>query len=213
MMKQLGLLICLTVAVTSVFGAGLCTDSANIGANVLTPGFSCQLGPLYFSNFTATASGLSGAPIIWLGSGVSGNETGFSNGVANLYFNTNFNVPATTLRTISFTFEVTGPVNAIDAWLGGSGNRTLTEYACDTVDCDASSAFATLTLTPTNTTGSTDLGTTTTTLWVTKEMVIQPGAGLSHFSQSFHAIPEPLAMVLVGSGLLGLGLLRKRLRG
>ena len=211
-MKRSVVLICLVVmAVASAFGAGLCTDAANIGANVLTPGFSCSLGPLYFSNFTATQSGLGEAPIIWLGTGVSGNLTGFSANVANLYFNTNFNDTVSTLRIIGFSFQVSGPVDMVDGWLGGSGNRSISEWVCLQQGCSEQDAIAALNLTQANTTGSTGFE-LVNGIWVSKTMTVNVGAGLSHFSQSFHTIPEPLAMVLVGSGLLGLGLLRRRLR-
>lgn len=207
-MKRLLLLICLVVmAGTSAFGAGLCTDYTSPGTNVLTPGFSCSLGPLTFSGFSASAGGMPVTPVIALGT-----LTGLTGTVAVLDFDTNFDTNTLVSRDISFTFEVTGPVNEIDGWLGGSGNRNIFENVCASANCDVpGDPFVFLYLSQAQTTGSVPFD-LSRNVWISKDISVSAGAGLSDFSQSFHTLPEPLAMVLVGSGLLGLGALRRRLR-
>ena len=51
----------------------------------------------------------------------------------------------------------------------------------------------------------------TSPVYIFKDIDAGAGGALSEFTQSF-STPEPVSMVLLGSGLLGLGLLRRRSR-
>lgn len=215
-MKPVIFLLCLAMLVVpSAFATGLCTD--NIGEDVLVPGFYCTLGPLLFQNFSASAGGLGYTPHVWIGSGVTGNLTGYSDLHANIYFNNNFNDNVTIARDISFNFDVVGFVNGVDAWTGGLGNTTFTERVADGADNTLATiilyTFAHPPALPADHTSQTVMIPLTRNISVDKDINISAFAGTSHFSQSFYTIPEPLTLVLVGSGLLGLGLLRRRLRG
>jgi hypothetical protein len=213
-MKRLIFLLCLAVvAVPSAFADGVCTD--NLGQDVLAPGFYCTLGPLLFSNFQASAGGLPGGVAhLWLGSGIGNEHTEYVNGRANLFFNTNFNQDRYVERDITFAFHVvsTVPVITVDGWLGGYGDRNISENICPTVECLV--VLANLDLDWNHVIGNVAIP-PSTDFWVVKDISIHgaPGvpASLSEFSQSFE-IPEPLTLALVGSGLLGLGLLRRRMR-
>lgn len=216
--KFLCLMALAIVWVSPVWADALCTSY--IGQNVLTPDFSCQLGPLIFSNFRASATGLIDPetqqpflPTISLSSGESGQATRFQDNVAYLFFQTNFNRAMGQDRDIIFAFTVTGGVTAIDGWLPGTGSRSIAEQACSVPFVEGTCAFedtvGELTLTPFNTSDTVTLSAFTNPLYVRKDITLSPTATLSDFGQSFH-IPEPMTLILIGSGLLGFGLLRGR---
>jgi hypothetical protein len=125
-----------------------------------------------------------------------------------------------------FSFEVVGGVTQLDLSLGGT-DATVTERACSTpIPTSGPSAF----LCPGTQLGSvSDFSNdpnapvfslpfaSTSPIYIYKD--IETGAGtpagsgqLSELDQSFEvsSIPEPVSLVLLGSGLLGLGLLRRR---
>jgi hypothetical protein len=201
-MLLLGLML---VAVPLAFGVPLCTDV--LGTNVLADDFTCTLGGLTFQNFSASV----GDAAITLNAGFGSHETGYSNGVVNLYFNTNFDNYLLPFD-VTFVYEVVGTVTGVDGWLGGEGNRNIHERVCLTDDCsDPGDPLGTLVLDETHVTGAISVA-PPEDFWVNKDISMAVGSGLSEFAQSYDTVPEPLAMSLVGSGLLALGLLRRRRR-
>jgi hypothetical protein len=121
-------------------------------------------------------------------------------------------------------FEVTGGVTEVDMSVGGV-NATVGETVC-TVQPPTSGSNAFLCPTADQlgqlvvSSESPDqpvfqsLSGVTSPIWIQKDMNTGPGGQLSaELTQSFGpSIPEPVSMVLLGSGLLGLGLLRRRSR-
>ena len=146
-----------------------------------------------------------------------------------LNFNPNMYASAGTVQDLHFYFQVTGGITGIDLAVGGT-NSAITETACSTPidraggnNCTGgvNSQLAVLTNFSGNSTVATMFagGMSTSPVYVFKDLMADgrrsnTGAELTSFSQSFHtsAVPEPLSMSLMGSGLIGLVVVRRRIR-
>lgn len=118
-------------------------------------------------------------------------------------------------------FEVTGGISDIDMSVGGQ-NASITETACtvpvptsgiDLGICPSGDILGQITVSSgeANQPVFSTPFSTTSPVYIFKDINTGSGGALSEFTQSFQT-PEPVSMVLLGSGLLALGLLRRRSR-
>jgi hypothetical protein len=175
-------------------------------------GYSCSLNGLTFSNFQILINSANdvGADISLSIATVT--PTGFI-----------FGTDLTQGQDIQFQYEISPGITQMTLFNGGSGNATITELICSNavlsadggngVNCGGTtdppqlasfSAGAGATVTSQVGSGNPD--------WVFKDINggNTSGSGLSEFGQAF--IPEPATLSLLGVGLLGLGLVRRKLR-
>jgi len=183
--------------------------------------FTC--GTLTFSNFMVVNPNGDAIGTVDINGATYDSVTG------DVSLNLNPNLEAS--QDEGFMFEVTGGVEQLNLAVGGA-DATVGERACSTpIPTSGPTAF----LCPTTQLGfvsdySNDPSApvfslpfaSTSPIYIFKD--IETGAGspgsatgtgqLSELDQSFEvsSVPEPVSLVLLGSGLLGLGLLRRRVR-
>ncbi len=210
MRKYFLAIMTLVLAAVPVAAAPVCDEAYAGGVDVTAIG-QCTVGPYVFSNFSVSSGlNMDGAAV-----GLSSTTHDAATDTYFLTFGTNFNYINSTLsRDVIFTYQVTGPLYAIDGALGGTGSRAIAETVCGTpffhTACPGSeSLLGNLVLDANTTVAWTTLSGTSSNYYVLKDISLAPGATLSDFTQSYH-VPEPAAFALIGSGLVALGLLRRR---
>ena len=134
-----------------------------------------------------------------------------SAGVAYLEFNPNLQAT----MDDEFTFTVWGGLSSIDMTVGGQ-NASVQETACTVAltngVCPSADVLGQITVQSNESEQFANFATTNPVYIFKNVNAGGPPGQLTEFTQSFGTMPEPVSMVLLGSGLLGLGLLRRRSR-
>ncbi|MGD0013537.1 MAG: PEP-CTERM sorting domain-containing protein [Bryobacteraceae bacterium] len=203
-MKKLTLAAAVLMAFALTLSA---TPVCTSGDDVLSAGYSCYLDGLVFDNFhVAAAAGFQ----MHLGpaTGISGNEVVLS-------FN---HTPLLAGDDINFWMRVTGWQLGIDLYNAGSGAASIQETACDAQTYPnpgcSGNILAQISAGANGSASALYAGGPQNVVYIWKDIGVGlavPGGHLSAFNESF-TIPEPVTLSLIGGGLLGLGLLRRRVR-
>ena len=199
----------LLVLVASLASVGLaiaapvpCTAPPPPGVDVMGLTYTC--GGLTFTDFNVVGAANVQNPLVTLTGATYDADTG----EVDLSFNPN--LMSEGIQDIYLYFMVQGYTNGADLAVGGT-NASVSEKICSepfVSNVCESGVLASLW-------GVSDQSRQwawyegTTGIYIFKDISINNGE-LSSFTESFHAVPEPLTFVLLGSGLLGLGLLRRR---
>jgi len=231
-MKRLLVVFALSLASFAMAGASLipCTISGAGTGGAISSSTVVTCGGLTFDDFQVlnpTGGATGNVDIV---SGPSGSQFDSQSGTSFLQFNPNLGAN----ESEQILFQVVGGIDQIDMSVGGV-NATVSERACKN-PIATSGTMADLCTTPGGTSLTFPLGqvtvatgtpnqpvfsspfNTTTPVYIFKNIQTGPGGSLTAFTQSFETgtgligTPEPLSMFLLGSGLLGLGLLRRRSR-
>ncbi|MEK7406617.1 MAG: PEP-CTERM sorting domain-containing protein [Acidobacteriota bacterium] len=207
MKNKVLLAMVLAVAIPGILsGTQLCTDF--LGQDILGV-TECSAGNLVFSNFWAQGTAN------WPGS-INLMTVSTDPGTVKLGFTPNMVLTGPGIMDVWFKFTVTGFHHGIDLAIVSSGG-SVNENACAT-EWDGFNCGQLLASLHASGVQSVDAlyGQSVPVAYILKDIFLLGGQQGGHFTimeQSFLTsnIPEPLTLALIGSGLLGFGLLRRRI--
>lgn len=191
----------------------LCTANPSLPV-VVTSGpvsaFECSMGGLTFSNFSAQAATATTPPTQTI---VNLTRAWIVDSDVFLMFNPGLS----SNQDLYFYFTVSGPLAGVDLSLSGA-NAFSTEIICSgeialNNNCVGGSEYQLARMA--NVAGADPVTSSfaqTTGGSIYKDIMVQSGGELSSITQSFHVVPEPVTFLLIGTGLVGLSLLRRKAR-
>jgi hypothetical protein len=197
-----------------------CPAPPNGGVPADVMGLTITCGGLTFSNFNVIpAAGFSGS----LTPSVSLVSVDQSNGSVNLGWNPNLS-GANGAQDIHFYYQVSGPATGVGLTVGGV-NATVIERVCSSAIptsgpnanvCASGSNqanFVAFSAPPGPNMASAQVS--GSSFFVYKDIGVLQGGALTSFTQSWATggqVPEPASMLLIGTGFIALGMLRRRVR-
>ena len=188
--------------------APLCANGSAV-----TSGFTCSVGGLTINVWSVTGVGVT--PELNLVQSSASGDT------VNLAFNPNL-VPSSGSQEIKLIYELTGGAATISSTVTGV-NASLTEHACTaayTGDTCSGTDLGSFTVDgSTSGTTSSLLNLTGSDVFIFKDINVSAAGALTLFTQNITTggtggpgggeVPEPMSIVLMGSGLVALSFLRK----
>ncbi len=208
-------LLCVAVVVSVLVCPAAAATTCSAGQNLGMIG-SCAFGPLLFDNFKITGVTNVANPLVTLGA-----ISAPSGGVL-LEMSPNFAFTAGLLQDLWLSYRVTasrGSITGVELANGGTSKSAIFERLCSSGltaggVCAGGRAVELAELRAAG--GETDSETFSpqTAIWVFTDILAPSGEGISAFAQRYSvgsgsAVPEPVTLILIGSGLLALGIIRR----
>jgi hypothetical protein len=197
-------ILLLAIAVLGVATAS--ADPLCVASTISTGSPGCSVGELTFSNWVVTPAGV-GSP-----SSVSLVQVTQPTPYTTWLW---FNPGLQTNQDLWLSFTVTGPLTGIDLMVGGTEFASVTERACSSPlvgnICPEGTQLAAIEA-GAGASDSAQFAGVSQTTYIFKNIGAYGDRELSSVVESFETVPEPLTFGLIGSGLVVLGLLRRRAR-
>ena len=209
-MKKIIVLAGLLVATALLSSAATCVSGDSIitatmgNGTLFTSGYNCSLGGFTFSNFAIVGTAFPNGTVVNISLSTN---TGIVGGLPELDFQIGGTAGGLG-EDLRFYYQITPGADGIILSVAGSGS-SITETVCSvtfagTTTCPQANVLG-------NGGASSNQTVTIPLIHAATDFVfkdISVGNGISDFTQTF--TPEPMTMTLMGAGLLGLGLLRRR---
>jgi len=205
----------MALASASVFATSACSTSSpsnnliagatgTISASPSDTNEPCTIGQLTFSNFSYdidTGSFTVAPPAV---STIIASQTG---SVVTFEFNPNLAASS----DLELEFQITGGISGASLSFNGTGNGFVNEVICSvftaTGICAPGNTIATLNVTSASQSAIASFA-NQGSVWIFKD-INSGNAPYSEINQQY-IVPEPMTLSLLGAGLLGLGLLRRK---